>query len=823
MSYIANQYNYATPLSSAAGLTTSNSVVDAKYFTLFDNVLDGSYVPISGDVGVWSASLSDDSGVLSTPFVITVTEDIQLNAFRLRGSTRSYPVAFTVQFYNDGTLLYTITETANSSVEYTHYLSSMLDVTEYVITITKISEANSVARLYSSYGPNDLKRSDTLSISNTVKTVAYELVTLKKTDSVKVRTVEPISAVKNTISVATDKASISSIEESVPTNIHTVMKGLTRRTYGKVYVTYTDPLLDTEISIETGATAYNSDGAQISDGISDNDGNMYFTLYDNDLSGRYVLSDNTSQVGWVSKELSNASGYFVGDVYIKLNFSARPIVNLPIYFDTVHGGVPENFNVIFTKEDGSTITKEITGNTSAIVNVVDTAIPDVVEIFIRIIKISKPNHPIIILEVPIISTVQYVGYSDVSNLINIDLLEELTYDDEIEALGGMSANKVTVTFDNSNKEFYFNNPDSLVARRLHRNRKIVPWLGAEIVPGEIEWYRLGTFWSHKWNVPVGSLTASVTAFDTIGLLDTTTFSDHQALVDKSLGYLIEYVLTDAKKLFDFLEWRISDELYDEIIPYAWFARSSHSAALRKISQAYPMHIYCDRDGRVCASAQKLNLDFYYDTWSDDTNVVDVSYDSLNTALPNIINVKVISPVILSNEELVKDSLKFNISDMSVRQLNFNKPYISDIAVTVTKDSSVQYTYKVFSWGVEIYFTGTGNVTEIVCTGTALDVTNSSLITSQDEDSIRLNGTITRNIESDFIQTVSLANYITNRLKSLSADDKYDAEVNYRGDISLTINDPVLLLNGIAPDNKYNIKRHQLTWDGSLTGSAYLNT
>ena len=44
MSYVANNYNYATPLSSVANLVSeSNVVADKKYFSLYDNVLDGSY------------------------------------------------------------------------------------------------------------------------------------------------------------------------------------------------------------------------------------------------------------------------------------------------------------------------------------------------------------------------------------------------------------------------------------------------------------------------------------------------------------------------------------------------------------------------------------------------------------------------------------------------------------------------------------------------------------------------------------------------------------------------------------------------------------
>ena len=74
MSYTANQYNHCTPLSSTAGLVAPDPVVvDKKYFTLHDNKLDGSYFPVSGDVGLWGAVVSDNDGTLSSPFVITVS------------------------------------------------------------------------------------------------------------------------------------------------------------------------------------------------------------------------------------------------------------------------------------------------------------------------------------------------------------------------------------------------------------------------------------------------------------------------------------------------------------------------------------------------------------------------------------------------------------------------------------------------------------------------------------------------------------------------------------------------------------------------------
>lgn len=907
MSYVANQYNYATPLSGVVNLVGEQSVVaDNKYFTLFDNVLDGSYKPISGDAGLWSSSLSDSTGLLPEPFTVTVTENVTFNAFRLQGSSYAYPVAFTVVFYSGSTAIYTISEAANNLVSYVHYLPKTINATSYYIRITKISKGNAAARLYNLYNPGYVKRADTaglrlvgassasslhdffsadtlmvkaapsrnlavtasasdrLHVASSYKTDHTHRV--GGTDALRCRTsndsairntigdvrdrliLRPVfnSHIRNTIEVTKDTLRaavredishvINNIDRTVDIcpvaitarsnadlmNIHSVMKGSMRHVYGKVYITYTDPMLDSETRYLSSGSAYNSVIEQLTDNNVSSAG-RFFTLYDNDLSGSYTPSDAQSQVGWVSAQVSDENGEFNGVLpYIRIEFSSRPSVNLPITFDDSHGSVPKDFTVSYEKEDGTVIAKNITGNTNTTI-MLDEPIADVVSITLTVLSVTKAGYPVAILEVPAVSTQLYVGYKDRSDLMSIDLLEELTYDDEIEALGGVSANSITVTLDNSKRDFYFNNTKSLVASSLKRNRKIVPWLGVEVIPGEIEWYTLGTFWSYRWDVPVEGLTAKVVGFDTIGLLDLTNFTKHTVQVGKSIGQLVEYVLNDAKQQLDFIEYDIDPSLYNVIIPYAWFEAKSHTTALRRISQCYPMHIYCNREGVICAAPQKLRYDYYYDTWSDNTNVISKNYNSLYTTLPNIINVEVKQPFVKTGESLVNDTLSFNVSAMPTRTLNFNGLYVSDIVVDIDCDSTVQYTYEAYSWGINVYFTGTGTVRSITCVGTVLDTQNTSIVSGQKAASVRNNGAVTRDIKSDFIQTSDHALELIDRLLTLSEYDKYDVEVKYRGDISLTINDPILLLDGIAPDNRYNIKRHELSWNGSLTGSAYLNT
>lgn len=821
MSFTINSYNYATPPSSTPGLISGNDLVaDLRYFTLADNALDGSYVPISGDVGMWGNSLSDADGVLAEPFILTVTESLSINAFRLVGSQYSYPVAFTVSFYAEGTLLYTIEETANAVVEYVMHLTEPLEVTSYTITITKISQPNAVARLYRAGSVGHVLGVDSASVRITESVRVSTLQILQRKDTVRLETIDA-THIHNTMT-AEDTLNVHGADIPVLTNVHTRMKDPFRRVYGKVYVTYTDPMLESETSIEASSTAYNSMTEQVLDGTNTSD-DLFFTLYDNDLSGRYRVMSEGSQTGWVSGVASDAIGIFAEAPTLSISFFSRPVTPLTIYFDDSHGSVPVDFDVEFHRSTGDVFVKSVRGNSESAVLITDDTVADVHTITIRVFSNSKPNSPVSILEVPVMSTLLYTGYADRSDLVSIDLLEELTYDDTIEALGGISANEVSVVFDNSDRAFYFNNAQSVVASQLKRNRKVVPWLGVEIVPGNIEWYKLGVFWSYSWTVPVNGLTATVVAFDTLRLLDTTTFEKHHTLVDKSLGELIEYVLSDAKASLDFLEWNIDPELYNVVIPYAWFASGSHTAALRRISQAYPMHVYCDREGVICAAPQRLHRDYYYDTWSDSTNVIGKEYSSLYTTLPNIVNVKVNIPQLVDSTELVSDNLVFDVADMPTRSLLFSKPYVSDITVSIDKDASVSYTYEAYSWGIVFTFTGSGQVRSISCIGTIVDTTNNSSITRRNEDSIRIDGAIKRDISAEFIQTASLASTIMNRIFDLAEYDKYDATVTYRGDIALSINDPIRLLDGIAPDNRYIIRRHQLNWNGALTGSADINT
>lgn len=681
------------------------------------------------------------------------------------------------------------------------------------ITIDKLEAPTRVPHLYHVNLPELLVKSgDTLALSvleETRKKVPFT------GDTAAIKLEEARSEQIITVS-AEDTLNISATETPHLRNVHTIMKEPTREILGKVRITYTDPLIPSEpYIIDVSSSAYNSKPEQILN-MQDVDG-KYFTLYENDLEGvNYILGDANSHVGWTSGVLANDDGTFTTPQYISIGYTWVPMDK----FEMVFGEVPpKDFDVIFTLENGTEVTKTFTNNTDNVIIIEDDLI--ITDVKIIVYSMNVGGRPVVLLGAPsLFLSIVYEGYSNISKLISIDLLEELTYEDDVEAIGGVSANELTVILDNTNRNFFYNS-GSAVSKLLRRNRKIEAWLGIEVLPGEQEWYSLGTYWSYKWDVPVEGLTATVTGFDTISLLDLTTFSPNEVLVDTTLGDMLEYVLDDAQQVLTFLEYDIDPALYDIHIPYAWSDKGSHAAALRQIAGTYPMHIYCDRKGRVVAKIQKLHLDWYYDEWADDTNVISKDYSSIYTTVPNAVSVDVTPMLLADNTNILQDTGVF--MSPADRTYSFQHPYVSDINVIVDCDSTVSYTYDVYSWGLDMKFTGTGEVRNVECTGTALVSGDAHTISYRNEDSILHNGEVSRQIQSQFIQTDELANEILNRFISLEAYDKYDVSVKYRGDISLTINDPIHLLNGIAPDNRYNIKRHQLTWNGGLTGSAELNT
>ncbi len=612
------------------------------------------------------------------------------------------------------------------------------------------------------------------------------------------------------ISIGNDVLKIATASFNL--GISNLMKAPERRIHGRVEITYANAIKDSIITTNEGA--YGSSGDNLNNDMMLTSGN-FFKLHDNKLDGSYVVAGSGSERGWWPKTMPDESGVYTTPQTLTLTFSQRNLYGIKIVGHPLD--YPTDFEIKVTNSSNVATSVRVLGNYSNEYSN-STLYRDAVRIDITISRTSRPNHPVVIMEVPVVSS---IIYND-ADLIDVSLLEELSYEDTLEKLGGVSANELTVNFNNEDKSFYFNNSESRIAGYLKKNRKVRAWLGVEVPDsGDVIWSVLGTFWTYSWDIPVGSLTAKVTAFDTLGLLGTQTYFDHKVYRNYSIGQLVDTVLTTAKAQFSVLTWFVEPALYDIIIPIAWFEYGSYTAALNRIAACDLIHVYCARDGRIVVSKRLSGVSSPDDVWSDATNIIDKSYPTLYTAPSNYLDVYVSHINVAEEEVLNLEDANYSVRAGETRSLTFSSPVESIVSIDI--DSTATYNYKWFSWGIQVTFTSAGVLRSAKAVGMALEINAASYIHQQNDESIDENGIIPCEIKSDFIQTTEHAMRIADYLYSRIDESVYDVEVTYRGDIALTLNSKISLPEGIAPNNLYFIKRHELYWNGALSGTARLNT
>lgn len=596
--------------------------------------------------------------------------------------------------------------------------------------------------------------------------------------------------------------------------IYEYMRLPDRQIFGKVEVTYITPLRSSVPSVVVPSEPYNSRVDQIADQLSQPSFKNFVT-FDNKLDGTSFVSDGTTQVGWWSLEFSKADNTFDQPLIIEFDFSPRPLNTLDIIGNRFYSLFPVDFDIEVIAASGNW-SQTISNNTQVNLRIEDLDIVDATKLTLTVRSINKPNKPLWLIEVSVGATFTYES----NQLMNFSLLEELSYEEDSEALGGVSANEFDVTFDNSEELFYFNNSRSQVSSQLKKNRKVSGYLGwVDPDTSVLEWIPLGVFWTYKWDVPKGSLIAKCVAFDSIGLLDTTDFYDHKVMTNVSLGYLIEFIITDAQKFVLGLTYSIDRSLYDIIVPYAWFNKDTHTQALKRVATSYMVDIYCNRQGTITAR-DRTAVEPIIDEWSESTNITYTEYPTLYTTSKNTVNI----PVYVINtslQDVINITDSFEVEENAVVDFLSNYP-IND-SVTVTIDSTATSTYEWYSWGLRITFTSAGTVSSVKVNASILDIDTTTVVTKNIAELVLEDGPQIADLYGPFIQSVERANVVADSFLENAQLNKFDAEVQYRGNPGLMLGNSIKLKESIAPTDEYVMKRQQLFWDGALTGSASLFT
>lgn len=319
-----------------------------------------------------------------------------------------------------------------------------------------------------------LTRTDTLTPKATEGTTAITA-SMSRADTVALS--QGIDAEQFTANLARPDILSLSLTESVDvTNIYTVMDQPQRQVFAKVEITYTDPFTDegmTYTSNEAGRYTYPE---QLSDRV-DSSAFKWISLHDNKLDGSYhpMPSEKPYSVGLWGTSLSDASGVLPVPLTVTIDFTSRAVPTLRVVGDAMLNVYPVDFTC--KVYNGATLlyTETVTGNTVVdwIKNVsIGSA---ATRLIITVTKINKAN-----CVAKLVEALTAVKELYVDELQNIQLLEEVGYNNGSVPIGNVSSNEIDISISNYDRRFDLDNTQSQLYGYIKRNRRVKAWLGTNI-------------------------------------------------------------------------------------------------------------------------------------------------------------------------------------------------------------------------------------------------------------------------------------------------------------------------------------------------------
>lgn len=366
----------------------------------------------------------------------------------------------------------------------------------------------------------------------------------------------------------------------------------------RVIIDYSDPFLDNSVTFNTSLSASISHVNQVADVMDITSGKIASLDGSWVLDGSYVsapIDGIMRQMGWWSANLSDINGSFSEDTFIEVEFSKRSIRTLRVCGDTSRQEWPVDFNILLYSSSNLVHTESVTNNDLVQwKKEIDTPFSDITKMRLNILKWSHPGRQAKIIEFFTSLQIVYEG----SDVISMDVLEEMESSSGSLPIGNISANEVDIKLYNRNNLFDFGNESSFLNGMLKPNRRVRPFAGLQVDDDEIEWIPLGVYYTKDWDIPEQDVTVTLTARDRLDSLRSSLYFDEQVLIGRNAHFLFEKVLQDAGLSSE--EYLIDETLLgnDFSIHYMFFDGVSHREVLKKLAEACLCYIYCDRQGRI---------------------------------------------------------------------------------------------------------------------------------------------------------------------------------------------------------------------------------
>lgn len=404
-------------------------------------------------------------------------------------------------------------------------------------------------------------------------------------------------------------------------------------------------------------------------------------------------------------------------------------------------------------------------------------------------------------------------------IVSINLLEEANADAD-NPLGAISSNEITITFDNTSRDFTPTNTIGVYYGKLKPNVKVVPYLGLELPDTTFEYVPLGIFRTGDWSSPSSNLEATVTGYDKL-----------YEIGDEDVPMLPVKLNTTIYGMFEMLfttlgltpsEYNIDSSLSQQIA-IGWLPKGKVKEALQYLAVAGNCNVTTDRYG-VIQVRNNFVLGDAVATITDGNQIITAENPQKYLDVYNSVKVNYKVPELKPQASLVKtESLLIPNGGVILSEIEFSSGPVATIdqvrLIGAINAVITSVEYGAWSMNVQIQNPGSDEVVTLEVLGQAVDII-SSTFTAQDTDAIVAWGAKKLEIDNQLIQGLDVARLYANSLLQYVTDPAVNFSLNIRGNPALEVGDIIQIQDTIDKIGTVDVipVRINLDYDGALSAT-----
>jgi len=404
------------------------------------------------------------------------------------------------------------------------------------------------------------------------------------------------------------------------------------------------------------------------------------------------------------------------------------------------------------------------------------------------------------------------------DIIDCTFLEEATAESD-NPLGSVSANEVTISFNNSTRAFTPTNTLSPYYGKLKPNVLVKPYLGLELTGATYEYIPLGVFRTGDWSSPSSSVEATVTCFDKL-----------YEIGDKGVPMLPVKQDTIIGELFVLLFTALGitnysvDASLNQTIPIGWLPKGTVRNALQALAVAGNCNVTADRYGYIVVRSNFIT-GAAVETWTDANQIFTAENPQKYLDTYSKVKINYYQPYIKPTASLLKvENLKIPNGGLTLTNIAFTTGPVATVDQVILSGAvnsavdSVEYG----AWGITVTITNTSaeETVTLEVTGKAIDSISSSY-ELQEDAAVASFGEKVFSVENYLIQSLDVAKTYATELLQYVKDPLANISLSIRGNPAVEVGDVVQIQDDTDKIGTVDFvpTRININYDGALDSTV----